>query len=127
MFSQQNSQNATNFDNREGNKTDLLSLATSAHQQYLIKANNEDLIKAINYYIQAIKTDPNISSAYYRLASLMLESGQIGIDGALEQCRRAVEIDPENPNARMYLGYFLSQNGEYDAAKEQFKIGRAHV
>ncbi len=51
----------------------------------------------------------------------MLESGQIGIDGALEQCRRAVEIDPENPNARMYLGYFLSQNGEYDAAKEQFK------
>lgn len=121
MFSQQNSQNATNFDNREGNKTDLLSLATSAHQQYLIKANNEDLIKAINYYIQAIKTDPNISSAYYRLASLMLESGQIGIDGALEQCRRAVEIDPENPNARMYLGYFLSQNGEYDAAKEQFK------
>ena len=47
----------------------------------------------------------------------MLESGQIGIDGALEQCRRAGEIDPENPNARMYLGYFLSQNGEYDAAK----------
>jgi len=121
MFSGQNFKNASDINNIEDNKTDLLSKATFAHQQYLIKSNNEDLIKAINYYIQVIKKDPNVSSAYYRLASLMHESGQIGIDGALEQCRRAVEIDPDNPNARMYLGYFLSQNGEYDAAKEQFK------
>lgn len=120
MFSQQNLQNAINFEQNESGSSDLLSQATFAHQQYLIKSNNEDLIKAINYYIQVIKTTPDTSSAYYRLASLMHESGQIGIDGALEQCRRAVEIDPDNPNARMYLGYFLSQNGEYDAAKEQF-------
>ncbi len=120
MFSQQNLQNAINFEQNESGSSDLLSQATFAHQQYLIKSNNEDLIKAINYYIQVIKTTPDASSAYYRLASLMHESGQIGIDGALEQCRRAVEIDPDNPNARMYLGYFLSQNGEYDAAKEQF-------
>ncbi len=121
MFSRQNLQNAISTEDRKSDKSDLLSQATFAHQQYLIKSNNEDLIKAINYYIQAIKDNPEISSAYYRLASLMHESGQIGIDGALEQCRRAVEIDPNNPNARMYLGYFLSQNGEYDAAYEQFK------
>ena len=58
MFSQQNSQNATNFDNREGNKTDLLSLATSAHQQYLIKANNEDLIKAYKLLYSGYKNGP---------------------------------------------------------------------
>ena len=124
MFKQQNSQNALNLDldiMQKENNTDLLSKATFAHQQYLIKSNSEDLILAINYYIEAIKLNPEVSSAYYRLASLLHESGQIGIDSALEQCRHAVEIDPDNANARMYLGYFLSQNGEYDAAKEQFK------
>ena len=114
MFKQQNSQNALNLDldiMQKENNTDLLSKATFAHQQYLIKSNSEDLILAINYYIEAIKLNPEVSSAYYRLASLLHESGQIGIDSALEQCRHAVEIDPDNANARMYLGYFLSQNG----------------
>ncbi len=100
---------------------DFLSEATFAHQQYLIKSNNDDLMQAINYYIQAIKDNPGVSSAYYRLASLMHESGQIGIDAAIEQCAHAVEIDPDNANARMYLGYFLSQKGEYEAASREFK------
>jgi len=113
MFKQQNSQNTLNFEYNvlpNENEQDFLSKATFAHQQYLIKSNNEDLISAINYYIQAIKDNPAISSAYYRLASLMHESGQIGIESAIEQCIHAVEIDPKNANARMYLGYFLSQN-----------------
>lgn len=142
MFKHKNSKNALNIDYNsiltgedkssqndfelDGNlivksKPDYLSKATSAHEQYLIKSNNEDLIKAINYYIQEIKENPTSSNAYYRLASLMYLSGQIGLDGAIEQCRHAVEIDPDNFDARMYFGYFLSQNREYEKAKEQFE------
>jgi len=123
MFKQKNTDNALNteYDNKEGHRGDLLSKATVAHQDYLIKSNSEDLTQAINYYIEAIKSDPNTTSAYYRLASLMLESGQIGIEGALEQCKRAVEIAPGDANARMYLGYFLSRKGDFEGAKEQFE------
>lgn len=101
--------------------SELLNRATAAHRQYLLKSNNEDLIQAINLYIETIKYNPEISSAYYRLASLMHESGQIGLESAVEQCRRAVNMDPKNADARMYFGYFLSQNGEFEEAKKQFK------
>ena len=125
MFTQKNPQNTVNIDfnelSPEKESEILISQATAAHQQYILRANNEDLINAINLYIKAIKINPDIPSAYYRLASLMHESGQIGLEGALEQCRRAVELDPKSASARMYLGYFLSQNGEYEEAKEQFK------
>ena len=122
MFTQKSPQDVLNIEfnelSPERESNDLISQATAAHQQYILRANNEDLI---NLYIKAIKVNPDIPSAYYRLASLMHESGQIGLDGALEQCRRAVELDPKNASARMYLGYFLSQNGEYEKATEQFK------
>lgn len=125
MFTQKSPQDVLNIEfnelSPERESNDLISQATAAHQQYILRANNEDLINAINLYIKAIKVNPDIPSAYYRLASLMHESGQIGLDGALEQCRRAVELDPKNASARMYLGYFLSQNGEYEKATEQFK------
>ena len=125
MFTQKSPQDALNIEFKElspeEESKDLISQATAAHQQYILRANNEDLINAINLYIKAIKINPDIPSAYYRLASLMHESGQIGLEGALEQCRRAVELDPKNASARMYLGYFLSQNGEYEKATEEFK------
>lgn len=127
MFKQEKSDNTINFDydavldTPETETADFLSEATAAHQKYLVRSNNEDLMQAVNCYIKAIRENPEASSAYYRLASLMLESGQITIESAIEQCRHAVEIDPDNPNARMYLGYLLFQNGEDNEAKAQFK------
>src|SRR5699024_1410861 len=85
-----------------------LEMATKYHQEFLLKSSGEDLINAINCYIEAIKENPDEASAYYRLAVLMYENKQIGLDGAIEQCRRAVQLDEKNPDARMYLGYFLS-------------------
>lgn len=98
-----------------------LEMATKCHQDFLLKSSGEDLINAINYYIEAIKENPETVSAYYRLAVLMYENKQIGIDGAIEQCKRAVEIDGKNPDARMYLGYFLSIKGKKEEAKEELK------
>ena len=98
-----------------------LEIATKYHQDFLLKSSGEDLANAINYYIDAIKENPMTTSAYYRLAVLMYENKQIGVDGAIEQCRRAVELDKNNPDARMYLGYFLSKKGDKKEAKEQLK------
>ena len=103
------------------NVSNSMQLAQAAHQRYLLHLSGEDLTAAINYYIEALKTNPDTPSAYFRLASLLHDNGQIGIESAVEQCRKAVDIDPKNPNAHMYLGYFLSLKGEFEEAKEQFK------
>ena len=103
------------------NSQETLEKATQAHQRYLIKESGEDLTTAINCYIETIKENPEQTSAYYRLASLLHENGQIGVDSAIEQCKRAVKMNPNDSNAHMYLGYFLSLNSEFDEAKEEFK------
>ena len=95
--------------------------AVEAHQRYLLKSTNEDLTEAINCYIETIKEDPDESSAYYRLATLLHKNGQIGVENAIEQCSRAVQLNENDANAHMYLGYFLSLNEQFDEAKEEFK------
>ncbi len=104
------------------NSQKTLELAVEAHQRYLLKATNEDLTTAINCYIETIKENPEQASAYYRLATLLHKNGQIGIQSAIEQCSKAVRMNPKDANAHMYLGYFLSLNSEFDRAKEEFKI-----
>ena len=98
-----------------------LEMATKFHQEFLLKSSGEDLMNAINCYIESIKENPDEPSAYYRLAVLMYENKQRGKDGAIEQCRRAVQLDENNPDARMYLGYFLSIKGKKEEAKEELK------
>src|SRR5574344_1550180 len=84
----------------------ILELARKSHEQYLIKFQKEYLDEAIDYYISAIKMNPNLSETYYRLASLLWDNGQISLSAAIEQCRSAVSIEPNNPNARIYTAYF---------------------
>lgn len=103
------------------NAQKTLEKAVEAHQRYLLKSTNEDLTTAINCYIESIKENPDQSSAYYHLATLLHNNGQIGIENAIEQCSRAVELNPFDANAHMYLGYFLSLNQQFDEAKEEFK------
>ncbi len=100
---------------------DTLELASKAHQKFLLTGNGEDLKCAIDYYIDTIRVKPEISKTYYRLASLMHETGQISVQGAVEQCRQAVLMDSNNPDAHMYLGYFLALEGNKDAAKDEFQ------
>ena len=103
------------------NSQSTLEKATAAHQRYLLKSTNEDLTTAINCYIELIKEDPEQSSAYYRLATLLHKNGQIGLENAIAQCNKAVSLNPNDANAHMYLGYFLSLNQQFDLAKDQFK------
>jgi len=98
-----------------------LELATKAHQRYLLRTSGEDLSEAINNYIDTIKEHPEISQTYYRLATLLYETGQICLESAIEQCQQAVKIDSNNADAHMYLGYHLALGGYYFESKEHFK------
>ncbi len=98
----------------------ILEEARAAHEKYLIKQQDSDLEHAIECYIDAIKINPGLSESYYRLASLLLIKGQITVEGALEQCKTALTLEPENPNAHIYTGYFQCLNGNYDEAEKEF-------
>ncbi len=98
-----------------------MDMAVEAHQRYLLKDTKEDLTTAINCYIETLRENPDQAGAYYHLATLLHNNGQIGVDSAIEQCKKAVKINPNDANAHMYLGYFLSLNSEFDEAKEEFK------
>ena len=100
----------------------LLEEARAAHENYLIKQQEADLERAIECYIDAIKADPAVCESYYRLASLLLLKGQITVDGALEQCKTALTLEPKNVNAHIYSGYFQCLNGDYEEAEKEFKI-----
>ena len=105
-----------------GGATGLLEEARVAHERYLIKQQDSDLEKAIECYVDAIKNNPSVSESYYRLASLLLIKGQITVDGALEQCKTALSLEPNNPNAHIYTGYFQCLNGNMEEAEKEFSL-----
>lgn len=107
---------------KETSAVESLEKARIYHEKYLIKQQDKDLENAISLYIDTIKLDPAIPEAYYRLASLLFEKGQITVYGAIEQCRTALTLSPDNANAHIYTGYFLGVSGDYAAAAEEFKI-----
>jgi len=100
----------------------LLEEARNAHENYLIRQQEPDLEHAIECYVDAIKVNPAISESYYRLASLLLMKGQISVDGALEQCKTALTLEPKNVNAHIYSGYFQCLNGDFEEAEKEFRI-----
>jgi len=51
----------------------------------------------------------------------MWEKGQIDLNAALEQCEKAVSLDPSSPVARLYFGYFLKTAGKFNEAEKEFK------
>lgn len=98
-----------------------LEKAREAHERYLTKMQDNDLQLAIEYYIDAIKLDPTLPEGYYRLASLMWENGQIGLQTAIEQCKTAISLAPKNINAHLYTGYFMKLANDYKSAEKEFK------
>ena len=107
---------------KEQDAIEALEKARIYHEKYLIKQQERDLENAISLYVDTIKLNPGIPEAYYRLASLLYEKGQITVNGAIEQCRTALTLSPDNANAHIYTGYFLGVSGDYEAAAEEFHI-----
>ena len=99
-----------------------LEKAREAHERFLIRQLDSDLEMAVESYIDVIKNNPTVSESYYRLASLLLIKGQISVEGALEQCKTALSLEPNNPNAHIYTGYFQCLNGNMEEAEKEFAL-----
>ena len=98
-----------------------LEAAREFHEKYLLHSEVKDLNLAIDYYIKAVKLNPNIPETYYRLANLLYENGQISLDGAIEQCIAGVKVAPANADAHLYTGYFMTLAGRYIEANYEFE------
>ena len=98
-----------------------LEIAQIAHQRYLIKQQEEDWNAAIEGYVNAAKYNPELPEAYYRLAFLMWEKGEINVDTAIEQCKTALTFSPKSINACIYKGFFDKLADNYSQAEEEFK------
>ncbi len=98
-----------------------LEKARIAHEKYLIRQQNCDLEEAIENYIDAVKYDPTMPESYYRLATLMWEQGQISLDTAIEQCKTAISLAPQNVNAHLYTGFFMKMAQDFKSAESEFK------
>ena len=98
-----------------------MEFARKYHEQYLIKGKKSYLDNAVDNYIDAIKFNPNIAEAYYRLATLLWDRGEINLSSAIEQCKSAINISPSNPNARIYTAYFLEMAKNYEEAEKELK------
>ena len=110
-----------NTDERCRLAQDALEKARNYHEKFLLGQHNNDLEEAISNYISAVKYNPNIPETYYRLASLMWEQGQICIETAIEQCKMAVTLAPDDMNAHLYTGYFMQMAHDFEGAKHEFK------
>lgn len=100
---------------------EALEKARTAHENYLVRLQNSDLQEAIEHYIDAVKYDPAMPEAYYRLATLMWEQGQISLETAIEQCKTAVSLAPQNINAHLYTGFFMKLAQDFQSAEQEFK------
>lgn len=114
---QENEYKKTRYENAKKS----LERARLAHQKYLVNSYHNDLEDAIEYYIDALKFNPDLAQTYYRLACLLFEDGQISLETAVSQCKCAVKLEPLNHNARIYYGYFLQLSLKLDEAQKQFK------
>lgn len=98
-----------------------LEKARNYHEKYLLGQHNSDLQEAISNYISAVKYNPMLPETYYRLASLMWEQGQICVETAIEQCKVAVSLAPDDMNAHLYTGFFMRLAQDYEGAEAEFK------
>jgi tetratricopeptide (TPR) repeat protein len=95
--------------------------ARKSHENYLLKFQEQDLQDAIENYVEVLTLNPEKAECYYRLASLMYETGQITLESTIEQCKKAMLINPKNINAYIYAGYYLEQAKDFDNAENTFK------
>jgi len=103
------------------NPIETLESARIAHEKYLLKGQNADLLEAVNQYLLTMKSNPNISESYYRLASLMIESGEIDLENAIEQCKIAISVAPKNADAHLYTAYFMEKAGDFDNSTKEYE------
>ncbi len=94
--------------------------ATDAHDRALrlwqegqLCHMRRDLAGAIRLYRESLAVAPTAEAHTFLGWAL---SGQGDIDGAIEECKRAIAVDPEFGNPYNDIGAYLIEQGELEAA-----------
>ncbi len=82
-------------------------------------AETGDVVKAEEYYRQAIAIHPNYVGALINLGNILRQEGKASEGAALLQ--RALAIDPKNPEAWLNLGNFALDAGKLQEAQKDYE------
>ncbi len=92
-------------------------------------SNSQEFERAIEMFERAIELDPDLTLAYVRMSIVHLRLYFFGVDQSQERlaksrdaANKALELDPELPDARMALAYYYYWGLlDYDRAVETFE------
>jgi tetratricopeptide (TPR) repeat protein len=87
----------------------------------LLKAEQKDIKGAQQYLRKAMKADPQMAQAAYNLCII---TSKDRLSEAINWCRRAAELRPQDPNYAYTLAFYLNQNGEKAEATKVLKALR---
>lgn len=79
----------------------------------LMEAEKSNFGPAEKYLKEALKADPRMAQAAYNLCVVMAGDR---LDEAITWCRKAVNLNPEEPRYASTLAYYLDQKGNTDEA-----------
>ena len=88
-------------------------MAVSHYNLGLLTGERGDLVRAEEHFRDAFAKDPRMADAAYRLCMIMPGERQTE---ALAWCRKAVEINPDEPNHAYTLAVTQSRSGDFEAA-----------
>jgi len=82
----------------------------------LIWQNRGEALKALEYYTDAVRHDPNLLTVWLNMTSvhLMLRNDV----KALEAAQKAAQLEPDFPMAQNNLAVAFYYNGDYEAARK---------
>ena len=80
--------------------------------------------EAVQAADRAIELNADNATAFaYKAAGLILPQDPSRYERAQEAADIAIQIDPNDPLARLYMGVVLDYQGYYNAAREQYQLG----
>ena len=84
----------------------------------LVKAENNEPNEAEKYLKKAMKADPQMAQAAYNLCVI---TSKDRINEAVNWCRKAAELRPQEPRYAFTLAFYLDQKGDRDEAVRTLK------
>jgi adenylate cyclase len=109
--------------------------AANAYTSFLSSYKAADLYEVRRFLEQSIAIDPNYARAYARLSWSYLIARNISLDGdylnpdaldrAYQLASKAVQLDPNLPQAHAQLGHVLHRRREHEAAVAEFEKAMA--
>ena len=85
--------------------------------------HNYNIAEAKSYFSQALAADPGLTDALVGLGIAQYKQGEI--DQASDTLQKALQVRPNEPNVRLYLGLAYLQNRDSLQAEQQLSALRS--